>query len=329
MALRKLCKGRRRIGIFFLCVVSCVFWSVVARAFTTWERDVALTKARFDQREIVIASDSKGGAFIAWEDRRDFSIRVHRIDGAGNKLWDSPRSVARTDWPKFYPTLIEDGSGGIIVAWAEGRQGWCNFGFMAQCDVYAQRIGSDGSRMWTATGVPVSLAEANQGITSIAAAPDGNGGVYLAWEDARPTCCKIFAQHLWPDGAPSWAVDGIRLSAKPRRVIGPMGLRPVHLIADGFGGVIAGWREEQSRPLELRVQRINRQGRFLWGVDGRRIAETCGGDFSMVSDEKGGALFAFAVEGPAHCQIAVQRGFSAVGSRWKSGGAGRLLRLSG
>lgn len=275
--------------------------TAAADGIRQWERDVPLTTASGDQgllRPIVI-SDGSDGAFVVWHDRMRARITLQRLASDGSKLWTAAKQVATNPAEKFYPAAIASGQGGVIVAWAEGRNGSCTVGFQAECDIYAQKFDGNGERLWSNVGRPVVRAPANQGVASIALASDGQGGVYAAWIDARPSCCKIYAQHLGADGRPLWAENGIRISPEPFIVFGP--IDPPLATADGEGGVLIAWLENQVNPVTervpIKIQRLDTDGNALWTEGGLTVGIPSTTYFSLATDDAGGALLGFTMDG--------------------------------
>jgi len=297
-----------------------------APGIVLWPADTAVANAPGDQGlRLDVASDGAGGGILVWEDRRQALVFAQRVDMNGNRLWGAAVQVAVTEWLKFEPAIVADGSGGAIVAWAEGRDGYCGAGFKAECDIYAQRLSPSGARLWGKSGVPVTLAPANQGVAGISMTSDGHGGAYIAWEDARPDCCKVYAQHILADGSPAWETDGIRLSPEPTIVFGPMA-GPPQTASDGMGGVIVVWLENQMDPEvgppPVTVQRIDADGDMLWAVNGVPVGLPVFGAIGIAGDGAGGVFVAFvAVTDAPFGEMSVQRVASDGTPLWGENGA--------
>jgi hypothetical protein len=264
---------------------------------TLWADDVPVATASGDQGlQLAVVSDGRGGAIVVWQDRARRLVFAQRIDAVGRKLWATSRQAAITDWEKLGASAVEDGAGGAIVAWYEGREGFCTYEFAGECDVYAQRFSAEGARLWGVTGVPVIKAPGNQGVSGIALASDGAGGMIAAWEDARPDCCKVYVQRLDGEGNPVWALEGIGVSPEPSIVFGPISAPP-QVVPDGAGGAIVAWLDDQVNPVlespPLTVQRIDAQGRILWAEGGVRVGTPVFVTFRLAPDGHGGALLAF------------------------------------
>ena len=85
-----------------------------------------------------------------------------------------------------------------------------------QFDVYVQRVTASGmiAPGWPGDGVPVCTNPEIQDAVGIA--PDGAGGVYVAWQDTRDYFVDfhrrdIYLQRVTHDGSipPGWSLDGI------------------------------------------------------------------------------------------------------------------------
>lgn len=272
---------------------------VSADGIRLWERDVAVATASGDQGLLqpVVVTDGSDGAFVFWHDRQRSKIYLRLLASDGSKSWPSARVVAITGEEKFSPAGVGSGQGDVIVAWAEGRNGAaCSASGQADCDIYAQKFDHDGQRLWSNLGRPLVRAAANQGVSGIALAPDGHGGVFAAWQDARPDCCKVYVQHLDQNGRPLWAENGVRISPEPFIVFGPMFGPPV-AASDGEGGVLVAWIENQVNPVTesppLKIQRLDADGNALWTEGGIKVGEPSTVYFSMVPDSAGGALLGF------------------------------------
>ncbi|HET7226744.1 MAG TPA: hypothetical protein VFK69_13630 [Candidatus Eisenbacteria bacterium] len=138
-----------------------------------------------------IASDGSGGAVVAWQDGRNGSgdIYAQRMSAGGAAQWTTdgvPVCTAANN--QANTVVVPDGSGGAIVAWYDQRSVIAN-------DIYAQRLNAAGVAQWTANGVPISTANADQINPALVA--DGAGGAIAAWQDARNSGAPdIYAQRV-------------------------------------------------------------------------------------------------------------------------------------
>jgi len=91
---------------------------------------------------------------------------------------------------QFYPTIVSDGAGGVIVTWMDYRNG--NY------DIYAQRISATGAVQWLASGVALCTATGTQQYPTIVS--DGGSGAIVTWYDNRSGNYDIYAQRVQANG---------------------------------------------------------------------------------------------------------------------------------
>jgi hypothetical protein len=94
--------------------------------------------------------------------------------------------------------MVDDGSGGAIIAWADSRRG-------GRGDIYAQRVDRKGESQWNKDGVAVCTESGDR--YSVFMANDGAGGAIIAWMDLRAGP-SIHAQRIDPTGHAQWAPGG-------------------------------------------------------------------------------------------------------------------------
>jgi hypothetical protein len=100
-------------------------------------------------------------------------------------------------------------------------------------------------------------------------APDGEGGVFVAWYELPPYVVAV--QHLTATGAVAagWPSEGIAVSATAST-------SPLSVIPDGTGGAIVAWRDfrrggiARDGTFDVYVQRLTAAGTIApgWAVNG-------------------------------------------------------------
>jgi hypothetical protein len=217
----------------------------------------------------------------------------------------------------------EDGAGGIIVVWEDGR--WRNDG--GQPDIYGQRINSQGQSQWTKDGIPIITAlniygqTANQGSPVIVS--DGLGGAIFAWQDNRNIQVDIFAQRINANGDVPWQADGVPIAT----ACFPSGTcannKNAPQITEDEGGAIITWYEiRDGLNFSVWAQRVKANGTMAWTLDGVPLAF---GDFyadfpKLVSDGNGGAIIAWQDNRNGSFQIYAQRLDSEGVAQWTING---------
>ena len=207
-----------------------------------WRADgVPLCQAPGPQHDETLIPDGSGGAIVVWWDRRDDAAQVigdiyaQRVSGSGVVQWLSdgvPVCVAAGS--QQYPMIVADATGGAIITWVDARNGDTNR------DIYAQRIASDGARLWATNGVALCSAANDQTTATIAS--DGAGGAIVSWDDTRTGIDETYAQRISPGGLGLWAIDGVAVTNGVGAELLPA------ILADGAGGAIVTWVDTRQYP---------------------------------------------------------------------------------
>ncbi|HEY3216539.1 MAG TPA: T9SS type A sorting domain-containing protein [Candidatus Eisenbacteria bacterium] len=186
-----------------------------------------------------IVPDGAGGAFVVWQDVldpglwQDFPNGVAEQTRAQHVLangtvapgWPTRGMLVcsyRTwgglvhrwyGYPLTFSSAISDGNGGVFVAWTDFRKGRESDGG----DVYVQRLLPDGrlAAGWPADGLVVCDCQGAQTQPYLAA--DGEGGLFVAWQDERGIDSDIYAQHVTASGTvpESWPANGLAICTIP------------------------------------------------------------------------------------------------------------------
>lgn len=149
-----------------------------------------------DQVLPVITLDGFGGAIMAWDDYRnaDHDIYAQNLASGGTILWThNGQAVCTFSGDQTFPAIFGDGLGGAIMTWQDARS--------SNADVYAQRMGTGGTGVWTQDGVAVSTATNEQ--SSPVITNDDANGAFIAWQDYRrgtDTTYNIYAQNVNSNG---------------------------------------------------------------------------------------------------------------------------------
>jgi hypothetical protein len=162
---------------------------------------VPVCTAASTQYAPVLDTDGAGGAILCWRDQRgtfDEDLYAQRVNSAGTPQWTADGIVVSNSInDQTSQCLVSDGTGGVIVAWSDARNGgW---------DLYAQHLTGTGSALWFYTGLAISTAAGDQTLPALAA--DGLGGAYLSWIDSQAGENDVHIQHYSGTGVPQYAQE--------------------------------------------------------------------------------------------------------------------------
>ena len=264
---------------------------------------VLICGAQQDQLGLRAMADGSGGAIIAWQDNRQGSnavsdVYAQRVNVAGDPQW-TPDGVAvcTAANQQTFPQLVDDGSGGAIIAWTDARA--------AAHGVYIQHVDSAGLAQWTADGV--ALNTATQLSSACAITTDGSGGAIVAWSHYKDgvTFYDIFAQRINATGVVQWTNGGVPVC------VAANGQQDPCVVPDGAGGAIIAFtdlRDEDITSYDLYAQRVNAAGIKQWAATAVPVDVSEGDlfDLSMVSDGGDGAIVSF-IDGRAGFDVYAQR----------------------
>ncbi len=299
------------------------------------------TKAQYGRPAAISNADS--ATIIAWSTYENdiYKIRVQKLSSVGTPEWDNGGTIiAANNQGCRYPSIILNGSGGVIIAWADLRRGdgyadiyaqsldsngipqWAEngvrvfeegAGFLSPTivsdglggaiivsftnnnptgdDIYAQRIGSDGTVQWNINGVPI--VDTIGGQWRPVGVSDGAGGAIIAWQDDRMSSSNylndVYAQRINIDGTVQWNINGVPVCSRIENQSEPL------IVTDGAGGGIITWNDTRSDGGDVYVQRIDSGGTCMWAINGIRI----GSDHYVqdkpviTSDDSGGVIIAY------------------------------------
>jgi|GEM_PF-1701174 len=215
-----------------------------------------------DQKNHDVVTDGRGGLIVVWEDERSpvagADIYAQRITASGATVWGAGGvPVCGFLGMQRRPRAVSDGSGGVIVAWDDTRNG--------DFDIYVQRLDSSGQNAWAPNGIHICTSPWAQNYPVIA--KDGAGGAFVIWQDARSTGFAVYAQRVSGSGERLWTENGINVCP-----VTPSAVLP-HAVSDDKGGVIVVWEDarDPGNGGDLYAQRINGIGQLAWTAGGKPV----------------------------------------------------------
>ncbi len=201
-----------------------------------------------------------------------------------------------------YPRITPDGAGGQIVVWRDMRG--------PNNDVYAQRIGANGTVLWTLDGASISSTGGITGPPLITT--DDAGGAIIVWNDSRAGTYDIYAQRIDALGTVLWTVDGIPICMAIGHQNSP------RIVPDGSGGAVIAWMDQRNGGYDIYAQRVDSAGSIQWVADGVPACAAVGDQryVEMAPDGAGGAIIVWVDERTGQQDVYAQRIDQAGSVRW-------------
>jgi len=117
---------------------------------------------------------------------------------------------------------------------------------------------------------------------------DGETGAIIVWQDISSSSSDIYAQRVDARGKLRWTQDGVAICLEKGDQWFP------NLVSDGEGGAIIAWWDRRNgfANTDIYAQRIDSNGRILWGPGGIPVCTALGEqqEFDITTDGKGGAI---------------------------------------
>ncbi len=178
--------------------------------------------------------------------------------------------------------MVSDGSGGCIITFEYNS---------TNADIYAQKIASDSTKPWGASGVIICNSANIQQYPHIIT--DGINGAIITWTDYRasPDYPDIYAQRINSSGLVLWISQGVVVCNDPDVQ------KYSELVQDGSGGAIIGWLDFRFAGAGpgYYAQEINSNGSPQWIANGVWVSRKINfsvNDFKMLKSPTNNIIFA-------------------------------------
>lgn len=277
--------------------------------------------------QVQVRADGSGGALIAWSDFRSGAgsdIYAHHLlaDGSLDPLWPvDGLLVCAADSSQFLSSLLLDGTGGMVLAWADLRS-------RSSRDVYLQHVLAPGvvDPSWPACGLAVSTGAGDQ--TGAQLVASGSDGVLVVWSDARSGSADIVAHRVLTSGAldPTWPAGGRLVCSATGDQFTPA------LASDDSGGALVAWQDFRSGTADVYTSRVLSNGSpdAGWPADGLGLCTAAGEQsfIQLVETAPGEAIAVWRDMRGAHRDIYAAR-LLVMGAdpAWPANGRGVCLEL--
>ena len=172
-----------------------------------WTMDVQVNRyvGWYNLRFPSVAMDGYNNAVVVWMwDGNDsfVDIGAQKLDINGTRTWladvqvNSDSGHAATY--DSHPSVAVDETGRAVVVWRDKGTGYHK-------DIHAQRLDTDGTRLWPGDVQVHSEETADQDCPVVGI--DRNGNAIVAWEDYRNGNADIYVQRINQIGGKVWLAD--------------------------------------------------------------------------------------------------------------------------
>ena len=226
----------------------------------------------------VLCSNGGGGAIIAWDDNRAnasyYGVYAQEVGSNGGVVWAANGVAVQVNaaGSAVNPKIVADSLGGAVIAWWDER---VNPGG-SQFDVFAQRVDTNGDKVFTTQGVTLCLqSDYSDNSVNLDIVTDGANGAIVSWPDMRNVGggYRIYAQKVVANGGVSWTADGVLVNT----VLNNTSDSRPRMVADGSGGAyITTAFYGSGGTQDIRVHRIaSADGSDVVGwADGKAVNST-------------------------------------------------------
>lgn len=242
-------------------------WDINALLFSpdgtqVWPKAIRVNDVdiKMKRQKARIATNLRDESLIVWHDEQG-GVFGQLLDSLGNRLWHAERRLDANGRRSYYPDVAALHDGSFVVVWLEEREPNSNL-----WDVYAQRIGIDGSPWWSG-GKRISMEENRPREVDARSAPvvvvDQQGYFIVLWRDMREGHANLLMQRFTSHGSATWP-SAMAIDAELYTLSGRFHDRVFAATARSEITVaLAGARQGRYG---LLVQRYNLSGQPLWGA---------------------------------------------------------------
>jgi hypothetical protein len=153
------------------------------------------------------------------------------------------------------PAMGMDGNGNVVVVWKAERDGGS--------DIYAQKLDSNGNRLWANDVRVNSEGGTVYQYASVAVAVDASGNAVAVW-DNRTSDWDIYAQRLDGSGNRLWS-DDLRVNSDS----GTASQVYPAVAIDGDGNAAVVWQDGRNGDADIYAQKLDGSGNRMWTTDVR------------------------------------------------------------
>jgi hypothetical protein len=286
-------KGYYSLIIICLLAVFSMPTGVVAQWSADPMQNLGIAVADGDQALPKIEATSDGGCYISWFDNRSgsYCVYMQRLNALGEAQW-APNGMLISDHPQMswlvdYDMTVDQNDNAVVV-FSDMRNGTSN-----DIDVFAYKIGPDGSFLWGPDGICLSENINSDFEPAAKVTATSVGNFVFSWQRSAATDILGF-QKLSSDGQKMWGETGFTISGAQDHNLSAPDLAP----AEGDLAIVI-WKDSTgpfwAPTTELYTQKFDAFGNPIWTPSGVLIYNL--GSISawtypeILSDQNGGAFY--------------------------------------
>lgn len=253
--------------VFFFLIASCFILLTVSLQMSRGDAPFSVnTMVSVDlldgiQQDSVLAVDSAGNLYVAWEDDRNSDSDIYFAGSTDRGAsWTDPNVRINTGGfgtAQDDPAIVATDSH-IFVAWADQRSG-------TDHDIYFANS-TDGGATWSDPNVKINT---DVGITtqnSPALAVDSNGVIYMVWQDNRDSNHYDIYFAKSSDGGATWTDPNIRVNSDATTT----NQRDPTIAVDSQGDIYVAWEDQITGNYDINFSKsVN--GGDTWSDPSTRI----------------------------------------------------------
>ena len=237
-----------------------------------WDNTLELAVTPGLQSKIRMSPLGNGEFVFAWQDERSGTpdIYAQKVNLAGDMLWPNPYIVASyANSQQQNPRMVGLSDNSVAIFWEDTRLDPQNH------DLFGQKINAAGEKLWGEDGLAVAVADFKQSQPRMAS--DGNGGVYVVWDDDRngnAPNTDVYAQHISAAGVALWEANGKAICTAPNEQSGS-------LVKVSQDNIFINWMDMRNGSVGIYYQVLTPSGEVVLAENGQLVFWGLSGDAIM------------------------------------------------
>jgi len=243
---------------------SMMIAGVYGQSLWTESDGVAIRQGVHIEWQRTVCPGDNGSVIVVWSDTRNGNRELYaqKISTDGQMLWsDDGKAVTQLPGRQEDPVAIGDGAGGAFIAWVDYR-------YDIAGDIFVQHLDANGDPLMDSDGI--ALCQQPNAQITINMCTDGNGGVYVTWQDGRSGVNQdIYGTHISANNDVINPGSGTSIAA----AAGNQTSKSIEYAGEGEALLV--WTDSRiSNNAEIYSQRLDAGMNAIFEQDGINISST-------------------------------------------------------